>query len=100
MNTKPKRTRPKHGKGWLPIETAPKDGSTILLSRIYHRTVFTGRWSSQCECFVSKRDDLMFDAKNPPTHWQFPPMPPRDWHTYPIPSTYADYLKRKQKSKS
>lgn len=88
----------KHGKGWLPIETAPKNGITILLSRIYHRTVFTGRWRAKGGYWQTRNPANVqqeeFDKQNPPTHWQYLPMPPRGWHTYPIPSTHSDYLKR------
>lgn len=91
----------KHGKGWLPIETAPKNGITILLSRIYHRTVFTGRWRAKGGYWQTRNPANVqqeeFDKQNPPTHWQYLPMPPRGWHTYPIPSTHSDYLGRANK---
>lgn len=92
-----KERRPPHGKGWKPIATAPKDGITLLLSRIYHRTVYMGRWSEKWGhwvTFLARGKRIAFDKLNPPTHWQYVPMPPRMWHRYEIGSNHADYLKR------
>jgi hypothetical protein len=71
---------------WQPIETAPKDGTRVMLYRPGQDPVF-GRWNS--DRFASKPKpfwdhDLirlhgMLDArKNPPTHWQPLPDPPAD----------------------
>jgi hypothetical protein len=69
--------------GWLPIESAPKDGTEILLWPAIRRPVerqvpsAVGRWSKyrELECW----DDLAVGHHNgfwKPTHWQPLPPPP------------------------
>ena len=67
--------------GWLPIETAPKDGTKILGT--------SGKWTAVCEwtidplyapkgCFVWYNDGTGMGYGMYPTHWM--PLPP-----YPTP---------------
>ena len=88
--------------GWRPIETAPKDGTPILLGwpadgpelDIWRQApVVIGHYSPSRGCWVSislviewwienkmSGNDLsyLFDERDePPTHWQPLPLPPR-----------------------
>lgn len=51
---------------WLPIETAPKDGTTIWLVEPGSTGVFAGRWLGPC-FFVEDAHDLW---PSRPSHWQ------------------------------
>lgn len=71
---------------WQPIETAPKDGTTVLLHppSWANRTSSTGSWNS--DKYARKpapyweRDDcwnkVMLSRNSPTTHWM--PLPARD----------------------
>lgn len=59
---------------WRPIETAPKDGTKILLFRpqaqeLGESSIKIGYWMPQCNCFSA--ENLKY---NPATHWM--PLPP------------------------
>lgn len=64
------------GDKWLPIETAPKDGTDVLLSN--GKGVWTDFWDSEIGlwmyCDQWERTNADFDAA--PTHWQPLPAPP------------------------
>lgn len=60
---------------WEPIETAPKDGTTILLlNSNYAREVLLGCWNESKGEFYSK------DYKMNPTHWMRIPKLPEKKH--------------------
>lgn len=57
--------------GWRPIETAPMDGTTIVLRR--GQRVYSGRWGrgTYNTGWLSHDSDIVFafSPLNPPTHW-------------------------------
>lgn len=62
------------GGGWMPIESAPKDGTKIdqwtaggrRLTNVYwHVGTYGSHWS---DCY----------HRDPPTHWRYLPPPPKD----------------------
>lgn len=55
--------------GWLPIETAPKDGTVIMLWINYGHQL--GFWNGR-----SWDDRDFFDNLGDPSHWQPLPLPP------------------------
>lgn len=64
------------GNGWLPIETAPKEGSQILIfeKRVYkldEEEMFIARWIED-GWYIGDNDDVDCWAENP-THWM--PLP-------------------------
>ena len=60
---------------WKPIESAPKDGTHLLLYYRFasERRISEGRWSQHGNCWVTF-DDPMVRA----THWMPLPPPPQD----------------------
>lgn len=66
---------------WQPIETAPKDGTVILLGCPAvgamkdpgARRVYEGRWHTQEKCFTSVNGFLVLRVA---THWMLLPAPP------------------------
>lgn len=60
---------------WRPIESAPKDGSPILLSALGWKTCWRGSWSEGFKSFQEdgSRPDLTIHA----THWMPLPAPPK-----------------------
>lgn len=71
---------------WQPIETAPKDGSTIILWGKYHSEPVTaawaprGKWASRWDgvTVIEAQGDTYTDYAEPtaPTHWRPLPAPP------------------------
>jgi hypothetical protein len=71
------------GDGWRDIETAPKDGTRVLL---YSGGAFTARWSEECQFgqFKTAPGWQIFECEDPfysvaedkPTHWMALPAPP------------------------
>lgn len=61
--------------GWRPIDTAPKDGTSILLG--HRHAAFDGYWSDEAGGWVNgqtnRYDELLTYE---PTHWQPLPTPP------------------------
>lgn len=61
--------------GWMPIETAPKDWSDVLL----HVPDLESDWRTECEGYFDADAELWrapaFDVVTP-THWQPLPKPP------------------------
>lgn len=73
-------------RGWQPIETAPKDGTDILLyPSLWDRPCDMGRWNDD---IYAKRPSPYWDRPFPasrgacraatPTHWMSLPQPPED----------------------
>ena len=73
---------------WQPIETAPKDGTKILIGKVGSKLICTAHWeiepewaykgSSPCWASYMADDDyysLYFDS-DWPTHWMPLPTPP------------------------
>lgn len=61
--------------GWRPIETAPKDGTNILLA--HPSAVFDGYWDELSRGWVDDVTDLYEDKITyEPTHWMPLPPPP------------------------
>ena len=75
---------------WKPIETAPKDGTDILLCRMHEGRCVTmqiGAWTvarPQADGFVAGRGQpfwIAYDSVHlvaTPTHWMQLPPPPED----------------------
>lgn len=73
---------------WRPIETAPKDGSNILVCKIGHKYAYLARWevdpgwawkgAPQCWAVYMADDDhySMYLEPDWPTHWLPPTTPP------------------------
>jgi hypothetical protein len=71
---------------WQPIETAPKDGTPIVLLlplagnlREGDRRVYEGRWHEAQEKWTSLNGFLLFDGA---TDWQPLPLPPTQGGTH------------------
>lgn len=62
---------------WQPIETAPKNGTRILLIRIgYDDAAICGSWDFYNEDYAWQDDARHFDFIGyPPTHWMLLPKP-------------------------
>jgi hypothetical protein len=62
---------------WQPIETAPKDGTLILLYRDGHHVLGCwredGYWSDDIELFFGTE----YARENVPSHWMPLPEPPK-----------------------
>ena len=68
---------------WQTIDTAPKDGTVVLvfadqhiamLGRIYpHNSIHTAKWNGEA-WIVAVYQDLGPSVSGPPTHWM--PLPP------------------------
>ena len=77
--------------GWMPIETAPKDGTRILLWDANKQIAISGCWHSDggrddpggyepaWAWWTADDDVLMWDGgpDDHPTHWQPLPEPPQ-----------------------
>ena len=68
---------------WQPIETAPKDGTRVILLIPYDRERFSevectdgGNWDADDNCWRYDGDDGPFDLQ--PTHWMTLPAPPME----------------------
>ncbi len=62
--------------GWMPIETAPKDGTVILLG--HEAAVFDGWWYEAESAWVDGERNMYDDyCHYNPTHWQPLPEPPK-----------------------
>ena len=62
--------------GWRPIETAPKDGTHVLVadaSGWVQQCWFDGVWT-----YGEGPTDFMNEDRDPVTHWQPLPAPPKD----------------------
>jgi len=72
--------------GWRKIETAPKDGTEILLYDRNRKNRYIGYWEIQehntrpqpywHNCCTYR--DIMYQRTYPPTHWQPLPTPPEE----------------------
>jgi hypothetical protein len=63
--------------GWRPIESAPRDGTWIMLSRPFWTVPFVGRWTTS-KHGEGWHDDNVDEGPllSPMTHWQPLPPPP------------------------
>jgi len=63
--------------GWRPIESAPRDGTVIMLSRPFWTVPFVGRWTTS-KHGEGWHDDNVDEGPllSPMTHWQPLPPPP------------------------
>lgn len=68
---------------WQPIETAPKDGSPILIWQPGGVTQYTWytdcwicRWEDRYQCWTEAGGELYSEARSP-THWMPLPDPPK-----------------------
>ena len=68
---------------WRPIETAPRDGTEIILAIedgfgvLGNRVnAIVGMFSTTDSCWV---DAMNYSETYPPTHWMPVPEPPKDW---------------------
>ncbi len=62
--------------GWRPIETAPRDGTIILIAinvRGDGPKVYEARWNEISECFSGRNGFLLFDGAHA---WRPLPAPP------------------------
>jgi Protein of unknown function (DUF551) len=57
---------------WQPIETAPKDGTDILVYS--NERIISAHWSVPADAWVEVVHDYSFAA---PTHWMPLPEPPK-----------------------
>jgi hypothetical protein len=73
------------GDGWMPIDTAPKDGTTVVLWSKYHDEPITaawvrGHWVSRWDgmTVIETQGDTYTDYRDvsPATHWRPLPAPP------------------------
>ena len=70
--------------GWRPIETAPKDGTRIMLYRPTgwkHAKIVFGYWNTNGRVHYFQHDMEFLEGKNvarreKPTHWMPLPQPP------------------------
>ena len=70
---------------WMPIETAPKDGSLILgtdgltVAAMWWKPQADPGfpWSMVAEWMGAAQDNAWQDGKNGPTHWMPLPEPPK-----------------------
>lgn len=64
--------------GWRPIETAPRDGTMILVGRWDQglATVYGDHWAEDPGCWYDSSG--LFE----PTHWMPLPEPPEDVHDW------------------
>jgi hypothetical protein len=51
---------------WQPIETAPKDGLSVLLYEDFEPAICAGYWGLESEAWISHRSQSFW---RPPTHW-------------------------------
>ena len=74
---------------WQPIETAPKDGTRVLLFEKYSEVPFVGRWisfkrgsewSADTEHLNTSGDDIIIDwyEQSDVAHWMPLPKPPNE----------------------
>lgn len=70
------------GEGWMPIETAPKDGRYILLGYAGSHSE-EGRWMADASLnhwgetgWFGVGDDVLCEHPSHPTHWREMPAPP------------------------
>jgi len=74
---------------WQPIETAPKDGTSIILYEPNRKKVQIGKWDNDrwakkprpYWAMVSGYSDKTYERMFPPTHWQ--PLPPSPTESTP-----------------
>lgn len=62
--------------GWQPVETAPRDGTRVLLFGPFDGdapALYVGWWDDDEDCWRASRFDLL--AWLDPTHWM--PLPPQ-----------------------
>lgn len=71
--------------GWQPIESAPKDGTFVLINEMYSESPVvaqfeSGRWWVRADYFESYGDYTMVDKESEGyfTHWQPLPTPPTE----------------------
>lgn len=60
---------------WKPIESAPKDGTMVLLGNAVHAWRTAGGWREAHQDWWDSRDEE--GCEFPPTHWMPLPDPPQ-----------------------
>lgn len=68
------RDEAREATAWQPIETAPKDGTRILLGRVGYPWVFAGLWNDAYKHWSTGIGAMAYFAE--PTHWAPHPQPP------------------------
>lgn len=61
---------------WLPIESAPRDGTWVLLGAVGVPDVWSGKWHYVGPRAGSRWESLIGRVPFEPTHWQPLPEPP------------------------
>lgn len=74
---------------WRPIETAPKDGSEVIVfcpknrPQVFTAAFVCGEWGCSVEDRCAPKDDFYGDSPKWPTHWMPLPSPPRANNNHP-----------------
>jgi hypothetical protein len=65
--------------GWQPIETAPKDGTAVLVynPKIYRTSQFVARWDDHDQYWQSVACVDDYYGSSEVTHWMPLPAPPQ-----------------------
>jgi hypothetical protein len=70
----------RQGEGWQPIETAPKDGTRVLISRMDRYADLMYMYVAWCRrkswIILESAKGTRYSVDTPPTHWMPLPAPP------------------------
>jgi hypothetical protein len=77
---------------WMPIETAPKDGTSIILGEAGSPNVWCDcRWQKMTRV-ADRWESFVGAVRINPTHWQLKPLPPTVAHVAPAPTLTDDQI--------